>query len=853
MKISPLAAFTVVPKLPDSLNRLQELACNYIWSWTPDIAGLFRSLDPALWRKSNHNPMRVIKEVPQKRLEDAAATPEFLEHYHRCLSSLDHYLKDRSWFDNIGAETKDRKIAFFSMEYGLAECLTLYSGGLGVLSGDYLKAASDLGLPVVGIGLAYREGYFQQLLTAEGQQEELYPKNDFYSLPMVPLLDDKGKRLTIHIPFHDHQLAIGAWKVQVGRIPLYVLDTDLEENSEVDRRITHTLYGGDKETRIRQEIVLGFGGVALLNKLGIKVGVCHMNEGHSGFVQIARIIQFSAEYKLTFTQALRLVSAGTLFTTHTPVPAGIDQFTPGLMDKYFSRLYNEVGLSRDDIMALGSMQPGTPGQEFNMAVFALRTSDYSNGVARLHGDVARHMWAENWPMLPHEEIPIEHVTNGIHLRTWVAEQMSNLFDRYLGPEWHNSPDDKAAWSKVYTIPDEELWAAHVQAKEKMVGFCRRRIALHRTRTSGIEMSPEELSHFLDPRRLTIGFARRFATYKRATLFLRYPERLLKILKNEARPVQFVFAGKAHPQDVMGKDLIRDIVRFAKDNGVEDRLVFIENYDMNVARHLVQGVDVWLNTPERPHEASGTSGMKVLGNGGLNLSIMDGWWDEAYSSNVGWAIGRGRQLHDYNRQFDHDARMLYDVVEQQVIPMYYQVDDGSIPRRWVSRMKDSICELVPRFTARRMVKEYCEDYYMPAFQRCLRLCDGEREGVKELDTWRRHLESHWHEVSILKVDCDSSDHLTPGQEVKVKAKVRLGSITSSDIEVQICFGTIDQNNHLELLGIIPMEIESNGNEALFKGAVKVEDSGRFGYTVRVIPNHPLLANPLRMGLVKWAPF
>jgi starch phosphorylase len=760
-------------------------------------------------------------------------------------------MKERTWFDTIEAQTDGRKIAFFSMEFGLAESLPLYSGGLGVLSGDYLKAASDLGLPVIGVGLAYRQGYFQQLLTADGSQTELYPKNDFHSLPMEPVLEENGERLTIQIPFHDRRLTIGAWKVQVGRITLYVLDTDLDGNTETDRRITHTLYGGDKETRIQQEIVLGFGGVELLNKLGIRVGVCHMNEGHSAFVQIARIIRFCGEYQLSFTEALRLVSAGTLFTTHTPVPAGIDQFTPGLMDKYFGNLYNEVGLSRDDVMALGSMQPGAPGQEFNMAVFALRTSDYTNGVARLHADIARHMWAESWPLLPIEEIPIEHVTNGIHLGTWVSEHTANLFDRYLGHEWHRSPDDKAAWSKVHTIPDEELWQAHVQAKEKLVAFVRRRIALHKSRTSGIEMTSEELSRYLDPRRLTIGFARRFATYKRATLFLRHPDRLLKMLKDPDRPVQFIFAGKAHPQDVMGKDLIREIVRFAKENDVEDRMIFVENYDMNVARHLVQGVDVWLNTPRRPHEASGTSGMKVLGNGGLNLSILDGWWDEAYASNVGWAIGSGKELHNEEQQDEQEARMLYDILEQQVIPLFYQHEDGNLPRRWISRMKDSICELVPRFTARRMVKEYCEDYYLPAFERCMRLCDDERRGVRELDAWRRHIESSWHDVSILNVESSNDKQLVPGDKIDVTARIRLGAVAASDVEVQICYGLLDDDDHLIPVGCLPMEGSAAGEDFTYSGSITVEDSGRLGYTVRVIPSHPLLGNPLRLGLVRWA--
>jgi glycogen phosphorylase len=649
MKVKPLATLEVVPTLPDNISRLKDLAYNLMWSWNPDIVALFRSLDPDLWELFGHNPARILREVSQRRLDTAAKTSSFLDHYNRCTSYLDHYLREPSWFDKMVGQSGSQEIVYFSMEYGLSEALPVYSGGLGVLSGDHLKSASDLGLPLVGIGLAYRQGYFQQLLTADGFQTENYPENDFETLSTTPVLDDKGERMRISLSFPGRTVYVAAWKVQVGRIPLYLLDTDVPENSPADRRITYMLYGGDKETRIQQEIVLGIGGVELVTRLGIATTVCHMNEGHSAFIQLARITKATKQYGLSPIEAIQLITAGTVFTTHTPVPAGIDQFSSELMDRYLGSVYAQVGLSRDELLGLGAKQPGAPGQLFNMAIFALRTSDYTNGVSRLHADVSRGLWEESWPSLPHDEIPIDYVTNGIHLRTWISDNMASLFDRYLGNEWRRNSDHKDIWQKVKDIPDEELWNAHVLGREQLVEFARRRLAEHRERTSGVEMSSDEAGAFLDPRILTIGFARRFATYKRATLLLRYPNRLLALLRDTQRPLQIVFAGKAHPQDDAGKALIHDIIYFARTQGVENHLLFLENYDMAVARHLVHGVDVWLNTPKRPLEASGTSGMKVLGNGGLNLSILDGWWDEAFSPGVGWAIGRGKTVSDERAQ------------------------------------------------------------------------------------------------------------------------------------------------------------------------------------------------------------
>ncbi|HEY3294476.1 MAG TPA: alpha-glucan family phosphorylase [bacterium] len=850
MKVKPLATVEVVPVLPENISSLRDLAYNVLWSWNPDILSLFQALDADLWEAVGHNPARLLREVSQHRLTEAAQSPSFLEHYDRCLRFLERYMREPSWFDKTCMPATPADVVYFSMEYGLSEVLPVYSGGLGVLSGDHLKSSSDLGLPLVGIGLAYRQGYFQQLLTADGYQTETYPENDFERLCMTPVLDSRGARLKITMSFPGRNVVVQAWRIQVGRVPLYLLDTDVPENSPADRRITYMLYGGDRETRIQQEIVLGMGGVELVSRLGIETTVCHMNEGHSAFIQLARIAR-ETKRGLSTDEAVQLISAGTVFTTHTPVPAGIDQFPSDLMDRYFGHIYGQLNLSREELLSLGSRQPGIPGQLFNMAIFAIRTSDYTNGVSRLHADVSRSLWEDSWPNLPHDEIPIDYVTNGVHMSTWIDEHMAALYDKYLGIEWRRNPDHKELWSKVRDIPDEELWEAHLVGRNALLNFTRRRLAEHRARTTGVEMSAEQLEVILDPQILTIGFARRFATYKRATLLLRYPERLLALLRDPKRPLQLVFAGKAHPQDDAGKALIHDIIYFARSQGLENRIVFLENYDLGVARYLTHGVDVWLNTPRRPLEASGTSGMKILPNGGLNLSVLDGWWDEAYAPGLGWPIGRGRTVPDEKTQDDRDAQSLYDTLEKQIVPLFYGYEDGKIPRRWIASMKESIAELVPRFNSNRMVKEYCEDYYSRALARSRHLMEDNCAGAKALAVWKERIRAAWNGVSIAGVKTTPSATLSSGAEVELSTQVNLGTLQPGDVEVQAYFGPLRADGSIAFSGYQVLEADS-GTKGAYFGTVTFPESGRFGYTVRVIPYHPLIGNPLKMGLVCWAP-
>ncbi len=642
----PSHTFRVIPSLPASLERLRDLAYNLSWAWNHDAIDLFRRLDRDLWETTLHNPVLMLGTIRQERLEEVMADDGFMAHLERVGRDLDRYMQARNtWYSKNCPNGDGARIAYFSAEFGLTECLRIYSGGLGILAGDHLKSASDLGLPLVGVGLLYQQGYFRQYLNPDGWQQEQYPDNDFYNLPLTLERQLSGAPLTVEVEYPGRTVKAQVWRVQVGRVPLYLLDTNVEGNRPDDRDITDQLYGGDSDMRIRQEILLGIGGIRALEILGLRPTVCHMNEGHSAFLALERIRLLMQDCQLTFAEAREAAMAGNVFTTHTPVPAGIDRFHPDLIDQYFSGYYPRLGLSRHEFLGLGRMNPNDPNGYFCMAVLAMRLAYRINGVSQLHGRVSRQMWQEVWPQVPADEVPILGITNGIHPRSWISNDMAGLYDRYLGPRWSDRPADAKIWQQATRIPDEELWRTHERRRERLVTFARGRLRDHLEQQGG---SPSEIGHadeVLDPEALTIGFARRFATYKRATLLFRDLERLARILGDKDRPVQLIFAGKAHPQDNAGKELIRQIIHLARRQEFRNRIVFLEDYDMDVARYLVQGVDVWLNTPRRPHEASGTSGMKATANGGLNLSILDGWWDEGYTPDTGWAIGGGEEYRD----------------------------------------------------------------------------------------------------------------------------------------------------------------------------------------------------------------
>ena len=701
--------------LPRRIRRLSQLAYNLWWTWNPDAQRLFLRIDRDLWERTKHNPVRFLRLVDRASLNAVTQDRYYLDFFDRTFRSYDQYMRaDDTWCSRNQPEFHNQPIAYFSTEFGLHETLPIYAGGLGVLSGDHLKSASDIGLPLVAIGFLYTKGYFSQHITEDGWQEAHSFRLKFEELPILPVLTSESEAVTVSVDLPGRELKTRLWKIQVGRIPLYLLDSDVEANQPNDRDLTSRLYNSDLELRISQEIILGVGGVRALRVLGFNPSGWHLNEGHSAFLNLERAREMVASGH-SFKEAIERIRETTIFTTHTPVPAGNDEFPLWLMDKYFSQLWPELGLDREGFIDLARHQ-NPWGDVFSMPVLALRLSDHRNGVSEMHGTVARRMWRHLWPELQEDEVPITHITNGVHTGSWLARRLRHLYDRYLGPAWLENLDDPQTWEKIEDIPDAELWIVRKHLKRKLVAYMRERARDQWLKDNVHPVQVIASGVLLDPYALTIGCARRFATYKRANLILRDIGRLLDIINRPNMPVQIIFAGKAHPADEPGKLLIQEVYRVVKkaDNG--GRLVFLEDYDMNLARYLLQGVDVWLNTPRRPYEASGTSGMKAAMNGLLNFSVLDGWWREGYNGQNGWAIGADKDYEDPNQQDQADAESLYDILENQIIPLYYQErsSDG-LPGEWIGCMQQSIRTLAPQFSARRMVKEYIERLYLPALQ------------------------------------------------------------------------------------------------------------------------------------------
>jgi len=701
-------------KIPPRIARLEELAYNFWWSWHRDARDLFKMLDYPLWRSTGHNPVKMLLEVPPERLEELVADPLFLRQYDAVLMQLDTGLRNgHLWFPDKYPDLTTRPIAYFSLEFGLHQSLPIYSGGLGVLAGDHCKEASDLGLPFVGVGFLYEMGYFRQRITADGWQEAIYPRFKPEEVAVREALCDDRKCLFVPVEVGDRTVNLQVWHVQAGRTRLYLMDADHDTNAPWDRELTARLYGGDQEMRIQQEIVQGIGGLRVLRALGIDPLVFHLNEGHSAFLVLERTREL-VEAGQSFDEARQVVQATTVFTTHTPVPAGHDVFPFHLIEKYFYTYWPRLGLSREQFLELGSYAGDRPG--FNMTILALRMSEQRNGVSQLHGKVSRRMFQSLWPDRPVDEVPITHVTNGIHVPAWIGEAMNKIYRKYLGPDWIERQDEPALWERILDAPDKELWAAHLHLKRKLMSLIRERARQRRVERG---MDAEQIlcaGTFLDPDALIIGFARRFATYKRSTLIFHNVERLKRLLHDRYRPVQFIFAGKAHPADDGAKRLIQHVYNAAKDPAMGGRIAFIDDYDLQVARYLVQGVDVWLNTPRRPYEASGTSGQKAAANGIPNLSVLDGWWAEGYNGANGWAIEPEQQHDDPAAQDAAEVETLYRLLEDEVVPLFYKRDADDVPRGWVQVMKEAIRTAVPAFCTRRMVKEYTERFYVPAAER-----------------------------------------------------------------------------------------------------------------------------------------
>jgi starch phosphorylase len=852
--IRPIYTYTVAPSLPKELESLHELAYNLLWVWDHDLMELLIRLDPDLWEKTNHNPVLLLGMISQERLNSTARDDAFLAQLERIYERYKKYLDtSSSWFRKTYAQVGPNQIAYFSAEFGLTECLQNYSGGLGVLSGDHLKSASDLGLPLVGVGLLYQEGYFRQYLNADGWQQERYPENDFYTLPLHLEVDKKGKPVTISVDFPGRAVHAQVWHVLVGRIPLYLLDTNIPANSQEDQDIADQLYGGDRELRIKQEILLGIGGYRTLKAFDIQPSVCHMNEGHSAFLSLERCRDLMMTSKLSFAEAREASMAGLTFTTHTPVPAGNDYFAPDLMERYFSSYYKELGLTSKEFLGLGRQDPSNDQEAFCMTVLALRMAGSSNGVAKLHGKVSRKMWQKVWPGVPVTDTPIISITNGVHAPSWISREMAGLYDRYLGPRWREDAGDSGLWSRVDHIPDEELWRTHERRRERLVAFARARLASQLESRGAPPSEVAQANEVLNSEALTIGFARRFATYKRSTLLLRDAERLIKILNDKERPVQIIFAGKAHPNDTPGKELIRQLIHFERHSGARRRMVFLEDYDMVVARYMLQGADVWLNTPRRPLEASGTSGMKATLNGAINLSILDGWWDEAYNVHTGWGIGRGEEYSDEKLQDDVESNALYDLLEKEIVPLYYTRGADGLPRQWISKMKSAMRSIGPQYNTNRMVREYTEKMYLPAIDHYTTLTADNFKRAKKIAVWKENLRRQWQTIKIGGVIVDDHMTLKVGESLTVRARIDLGQLKPEDVSVELYYGSLNARGEIEnpKVALMKPSDKPKGTVYEFIGVNKLETSGRLGHTVRILPRHEDLDNPYKLGLILWA--
>jgi len=845
-QIQPLKEFLVRPALPAALNRLSDIGYNLLWSWDHTIRSLFRRLDPALWKECNHNPIQLLGRIPQEKLDRAASDPRFLLLYKRACERHDSYL-------HMAPPSEETpQIAYFSMEYGLLDCMQIYSGGLGLLSGDHLKAASDHDFSLTGVGLLYQRGYLQQYLNPDGWQQERTPLNDFYTLPVRPCLDANGEQLEVSVTLPTGEVIINVWHIDVGRVKLYLLDSNSPKNrSSENREITDQLYGGDIHKRIRQEIVLGIGGLRALAKLGIKPTVHHMNEGHSAFLAIERVRILMQENGLAFDQALEATRLSNVFTTHTSVPAGIDLFDSSLVYDYFRQYCEQANFPFENLLTLGRKNLQDPTERFSMAVLALKTSAFRNAVSVLHRAVSQEMFQDLWPRLPVTEVPITSVTNGVHSSTWINGDLAALYDQYLQPDWRDRLEDAKMWELVQEIPNQELWEMHRKRRRRMVAFVRERAVNAAVQRKASAAEIRRLQEVLDPDVFTIGFARRFATYKRATLLFRDVARLKRILNSAKMPVQIVIAGKAHPKDHPGKTLIREIVNLSRDPEVSKRLIFVEDYGIQVAREMVQGVDLWLNNPRRGEEACGTSGMKASMNGVLNFSVLDGWFDEAFEMSGGWAIG-DRMPYSEDQDEIH-ATAIYSTLENEIVPLFYQhSEQENIPVEWVRRMKKSMANITPRFSCGRMVAEYMSELYQPAHNFWRSISKNNFEAARQKSVWDARMNEKWHLIRFIDLGEGPGDHVMSGSAVPLRATVDLAGLKKSEVRVEAVIGQIGINGELQGTYALPLvPIEERGTAVVFANEFTVQQTGRVGYSVRISPNH--FDNPLTRpcnALLKW---
>ncbi len=845
---------TVNPQLPKRIEKLSEIANNLWWSWNTEFLRLFKIIDKDLWENCQKNPIKFLKLVSQDRLEQVAKNAEFLKEYDKLEKQFEDYMNSKNtWFSNKYPENKNDLIAYFSAEYGLDQTIPIYSGGLGILSGDHLKSASDLGIPLVAVGLLYKNGYFHQKINGYGDQYEEYNDIELSDLPIAPVKDENGEDLTIYVKLEKRNLYLKVWKINVGRIKLYLLDSDIEKNKPEDREITLRLYGGDQEMRIKQEIVLGMGGTNILTRaLGLTPTIYHMNEGHSAFLILELMKNIIKEKQVSFEIAKDIASSKTVFTTHTPVPAGNDIFPIGLVEKYFKDFWPRLGIDRETFLKLGMKPCKDLELGFNMGILALKVAGKKNGVSKLHGAVSRELFGDVWPEIAANESPITYVTNGIHTCSWLAPKLKELYNKYLIPYWQDNIHDDKVWEKINNIPDRELWEIHRDRKIKLFEMVKEN-TVNRLRREGYNY--EEINDIiskLNPDILTIGFSRRFATYKRATLIFKDLERITQILNNQDKPVQLIFAGKAHPADKEGKDLIKRIHEISMMPQFKGKIFLLENYNIGMSRYLVSGVDVWLNNPRRPMEASGTSGQKASVNGVINFSVLDGWWAEGYNQENGWTIGTNAEYTSYEEQDVADSQSMYRTLENKIIPMYYDINEEKISKNWIKTMKNSIITTGGKYSTARMLVDYTNNLYMP-------LCNLTKkyyqniDNVAEFDLWKKNLYTNWKDIKITQENNLNNITMDAGNKIEVKCKVQLPNVDINNIVVECYYGKILDNGIVENVSIIPMKLEEkNEDEKIYEYSTKIElkTGGNYGYTFRVMPKHEMILDSENLNLVKW---
>jgi starch phosphorylase len=839
----------VQPRIPEGLSRLQDLADDLLYSWDRHVRNLFFWLDPELWEECDHKPRVFLRRVEQRRLDKAAEDPLYLKKYNSCLSAYDTYLAQKP-IPEVGAHlnTREDLIAYFCAEFGLHESLPIYSGGLGILAGDHCKAASDMGLPFVAVGLLYSRGYFHQTIDGQGNQHAHYIETKFADIPVFPAVDPLGKEVHITVPLRDRNVEVKVWRAEAGHITLYLLDTDIPANRPEDRGITHQLYGGDNHTRIQQEAVLGIGGVRALRAIHQSPTVWHINEGHAAFMVLERAREL-VENGIDFHGALEAVSAATVFTTHTPVPAGHDIFDRELVETYLGRYIQKLGIDTDEFMALGDSPEG-PGR-FNQTALAVRSSRFQNGVSRIHGGVSSRLCGFAWPQIPHDENPMTYVTNGVHVPTFLHREWSYNFDVHFEEEWRDKMLAPDFWEAIEHIPDHAFWASHQSIKTSLLEDLRARLCRQHQRNGLGSGEIKRMTESLKPDALFVGFARRFATYKRATLLFSDPERLARLLNDAERPVVFVFAGKAHPNDIPGQDLIRVINDFSRRPEFEGKILMVEGYDMSLARKLLTGVDVWLNTPEYPLEASGTSGQKAGINGVINLSVTDGWWGEGYTPDSGWAItphGVGFERTERDRE---ESLELLDILEQQVIPLYYDRNGRGYSASWLAMSKRSMINTLPRFNAQRMVMDYVRNFYGPASRQGRKLAEEGLRNAQELAEWKRHVAKAWPKVKLRRVDAPPRE-LPFGGALPIRVEVELNGLTPDDVTVECIVGRQSPGNPFQVRSTHRFEpgADDSGAQTLFRLDLPLESCGLYHYKVRIYPSHRLLTHPFETGWMLW---